>query len=100
VLVIAVTAVASVVTPAVMPIALRVQKTAIAIAAIVLAKSLPDDKRPLFISLTLIAWIKQVVTRSLRLPSKVTEFLVVVSLESNLALKRLPLTRTLDPSSA
>jgi hypothetical protein len=52
VLLIAVTAVASVVTPAVMPTALMVQKTAIAIAAIVLANSLPGDQRP-FIMLTL-----------------------------------------------
>jgi hypothetical protein len=66
VLVIAVTAVASVVTPAVMLTALMVQKTAIAIAAIVLANSLPSDKRPVFISLTLIEWNKQAITPSLR----------------------------------
>jgi hypothetical protein len=53
VLVIAVTAVASVVTPAVMLTALMLQKTAMAIAAIVLANSLPGDKRPFIISLTL-----------------------------------------------
>jgi hypothetical protein len=48
-----VTTVASVVTPAVVPTALMVQKTAIAIAAIVLANGPPGDKRPFIISLTL-----------------------------------------------
>jgi hypothetical protein len=66
VLVIAVTAVASVVTPAVMVTALMLQKTAIAIAAIVLANSLPGDERPFIISLTLLdEWNKQAITRSL-----------------------------------
>jgi hypothetical protein len=49
-----------------MPTALMVQKTAIAIAAIVLANSLPGDKRPFFTSLTLVEWTKQTITPSLR----------------------------------
>jgi hypothetical protein len=49
-----VTSVASVVTPAVVPTALMLQKTAIAIAAIVFANSLPGgDKISFIISLTL-----------------------------------------------
>jgi hypothetical protein len=67
VLVIAVTAVASVVTPAVVPTALMLQKTAIATAAIVLANSPPGDKRSFNISLTLqFEWNKQAIHRSLR----------------------------------
>lgn len=54
------TTVASVVTPAVVPTALMLQKTAIATAATVLAKSLPGDKKPFIISLTLqLEWNKQ-----------------------------------------
>jgi hypothetical protein len=54
-----VTSVASVVTPAVVPTALMLQKMAIAIAAIVFANSLPGD---VIISLTLqLEWNKQAI---------------------------------------
>jgi hypothetical protein len=51
-----------VVTPAVVPTALMLQKTAIATAAIVLANSSRGDKRPFTISLTLqLEWNKQAI---------------------------------------
>ena len=50
------------VTPAVVPTALMLQKTAIATAAIVLANSSPGDKRRFNISLTLqFEWNKQAI---------------------------------------
>jgi hypothetical protein len=62
VLVIAVTVVASVVTPAVVITALMLQKTAIATAAIVLANAPPGEKRPFTISLALqFEWNKQAI---------------------------------------